>query len=143
MSDQSDQVAAEADPAPDQSDRVKPWTIKGITPEVRNAAIAAANRADQAIGEWLSRAIRNQIQSDHQVDRSPVRADRARPENAAAGLAEVAQLVAMAKELSDMTGTPPPKAVSHTAYGLIRDRLKAIKAGPTEAQLQSDRTTAP
>ena len=133
MPDQSDQATVEADPAPDQSDRVKPWTIKGITPEVRNAAVAAADRADQTIGEWLSRAIRAQIKSDRQTDRLPVRADQARPDDTA-DLAEVAQLVAMAKELSDMTGAPPPKAVSHTAYGLIRDRLKAIKAGPTETR---------
>lgn len=45
-------------------DRVKPWTVKGIAPEERNAAIAAADRADMTIGEWLTRAIRTQVQAD-------------------------------------------------------------------------------
>jgi hypothetical protein len=48
---------------------VKPWTIKGIAPEERNAAIAAAEREGLTIGEWLTRAIRTQIQADHQANR--------------------------------------------------------------------------
>jgi hypothetical protein len=32
--------------AADTTDRVKPWTIKGIPPEERNAAIAAVERED-------------------------------------------------------------------------------------------------
>jgi hypothetical protein len=40
--------------AGDTTDRVKPWTIKGIAPEERNAAIAAAEREGLAIGEWLT-----------------------------------------------------------------------------------------
>ena len=65
----SDEVGlvAEVVEREDVSDRVKPWTIKGIAPEERNAAIAAADRQDMNIGEWLSRAIRAQVQSDHQV----------------------------------------------------------------------------
>ena len=53
----------------DASDRIKPWTIKGIAPEERNTAIAAADRQGATIGEWLSRAIRTQVQSDHQSER--------------------------------------------------------------------------
>ncbi len=63
MSDQAD---------PPSDDRIKPWTIKGISPEARNAAITAAERARQPIGEWVSRAIRSQVQSDHQESRTPV-----------------------------------------------------------------------
>jgi hypothetical protein len=51
------------------ADRVKPWTIKGIPPEERNAAIAAADREGLTIGEWLTRTIRMQVQADHQSDR--------------------------------------------------------------------------
>lgn len=50
---------------------MKPWTVKGISPEARNAAIAAA-RDKLPIGEWLARAIRAHVQSDHQADRAPV-----------------------------------------------------------------------
>lgn len=47
------------------SDKViKPWTIKGIPDEERNAAIAAAGRERMLIGDWIVRAIRTQIQAD-------------------------------------------------------------------------------
>jgi hypothetical protein len=52
---------------------VKPWTIRGVEPEVRNAAIAAADRADMNVGEWLGRAIRAQVQAEAQASRAPVR----------------------------------------------------------------------
>lgn len=43
---------------------VKPWTVKGISPEDRNAALHAADMQRMLIGAWLSRAIRTQIQAD-------------------------------------------------------------------------------
>ena len=51
---------------------IKPWTIRGVPPEERNAAIAAADRSDINIGDWLRRAIRTQIQQDNQASRAPV-----------------------------------------------------------------------
>lgn len=57
-------------PAPANHD-AKPWTIKYVSPEDRNAALAAAARASMTMGEWLSRAIRSQIQADHNQDRAP------------------------------------------------------------------------
>ena len=41
----------ETDEALETTDRVKPWTVKGIPPEERNAAIAAADRDGLTIGE--------------------------------------------------------------------------------------------
>ena len=61
--------------AADTTDRVKPWTIKGIPPEERNAAIAAAEREGLTIGEWLTRAIRTQVPADRQADRVPAVVD--------------------------------------------------------------------
>lgn len=124
MSDQSDQAS---------DDRIKPWTIKGIGPEVRNAAVAAADRAKQPIGEWMSRAIRSQVQADRQESRAPV---PVRPEpglipDRTAELAELERLVALTSTLSD-AGAPPPKTVSRGAYSLIRQRLAEMK-GPTKA----------
>ena len=120
MSDQSDQ------------DRIKPWTIKGISPEVRNAAIAAADRARQPIGEWMSRAIRSQVQVDRQETRSPVpvQPQSAPSSDRTADLAELERLVALTSSLSE-AGAPPPKAVSRTAYTLIRQRLAEMR-GPTK-----------
>lgn len=122
MSDQSDQAS---------DDRIKPWTIKGISPEARNAAIAAAERARQPIGEWVSRAIRSQVQSDRQESRAPVPVlpQSAPASDPAADLAQLERLVALTTSLS-AAGAPPPKAVSRGAYSLIRQRLVEMK-GPT------------
>jgi len=131
MSDQSD--------AP-SDDRIKPWTIKGISPEARNAAIAAAERARQPIGEWVSRAIRSQVQSDRQESRAPVpvRPQSAPASDPAADLSELERLVAMTTSLS-VAGAPPPKAVSRSAYGLIRKRLAEMK-GPTGSRSSPTQT---
>lgn len=63
-------------PAPANHD-AKPWTIKYVSPEDRNAALAAAARSGMTMGEWLSRAIRGQIQADHNQDRAPAVVPRA------------------------------------------------------------------
>ncbi len=74
MSDSSDPQSDRVD----QADRVKPWTIKGIPPEARNTAIAAAEREGQTVGEWMTRATRAQGQADRQANRAPVSVDRKR-----------------------------------------------------------------
>lgn len=121
MPTQSDQAS---------EDRIRPWTIKGIGPEVRNAAIAAAERAKLPIGEWMSRAIRGQVQADRQESRVPVPV-RAEAPDRTAELAELERLVALTSTLSG-AGAPPPKTVSRGAYSLIRQRLAEMK-GPTKA----------
>jgi hypothetical protein len=61
-----------SDMAEEASDSVKPWTIRGVPPEERNAAIEAAKRSDISIGEWLRWAIRAKIQEEHQEPKPPV-----------------------------------------------------------------------
>ena len=117
--------------------QIKPWTIKGISPEARNAAIAAANRAKQPIGEWMSRAIRSQVQADRQESRAPV---PVRPDAAAkSDLGELERLVALTASLSS-AGAPLPKSVSRSAYGLIRRRLSEMR-GPARSGSSPTETT--
>ena len=121
MSDQSD---------PPSDATAKPWTIKAIPLETRNAAISAAEREGQTIGEWLTRAIRSQAQSDHQRDRAPAVVTPA--SDLKSDLNDIERMVALAAQLATATGAPPPKGVSRAAYGLLRDRLERIKGpGPT------------
>lgn len=124
MTDATADQKAEAD-----TTRVAPWTIKGIPPEIRNAAIAAAKRERQTIGEWLGRAIRAQVQAGTQADRAPVPVS---PQAAVpqADMSEVERLIQMATTLASTPGAEPvPKAISRAANGLIRDRLRQIKKG--------------
>jgi hypothetical protein len=123
----------QSDPQADDGlpDRVKPWTVKGISPEDRNAAIAAAEREGQTIGEYLSRAIRAQVQADRQRDRAPALVGPQSVPQSDHALAAIERMIAAARSLSDAAGEPPPKQVQRLAYGLLRDQMRAMK-GPTE-----------
>jgi hypothetical protein len=115
----------------DQSDQIKPWTVKGIAPEDRNAAISAADRAGMKIGEWLSRAIRAQAQADFQVSRTPPIpvGQPVGQEPMRSDLDAMDRLIAMAERLSATAGEPPPKGVIALGYGRIRERMKQLKVG--------------
>ena len=41
-----------------------PWSIKGIEPELREAAKTAARRSGMTLGEWLNSAINEQAETD-------------------------------------------------------------------------------
>ena len=112
----------------DRPDDVRPWTVKGIGPELRNAAIAAAAREKQTLGEWIGRAIRAQVQSDRQQDRAPAPVGLAVQPRA--DLAEVERTIAAVHQLAEAAGEPPPKAVTRSAYALLRTQLAGLR-GPT------------
>ena len=109
-------------------DDVKPWTVRGVPPEVRNAALSAAKRSGMGVGDWLDRAIRHYVQ--HEKSASLEAQQRPAPSMETA-TKEAAELVGLISELA-AAGAPPPKGVAQQAYGLIRERLKALKA-PTKA----------
>src|SRR3954452_8202596 len=113
--------------AGDTTDRVKPWTIKGIAPEERNAAIAAAEREGLTIGEWLTRAIRTQVQADHRSDRTPMvvdvppmKADRQ------SDLADLERMFTLAQKIASANGQPIPPGITRATYALMRDHLRDI-----------------
>lgn len=118
----------------DQSD-IKPWTIKGIPPEARNAAIAAAEREDQTIGEWISRAIRQTIQADRQVDRAPVPLEQpqVRPSDPAVDLTSLERMMAIAERVHAMSGKPLPQDIRGKTHKLLRVGLRAMD-GQTDAR---------
>src|SRR3569832_1698623 len=100
--------------ATDTTDRVKPWTIKGIPPEERNAAIAAAEREGLTIGEWLTRAIRTQVQADHRSDRllvvteipASAKGDRQ------SDLADLERMITLAEKIASANGQPIPAGIT-------------------------------
>lgn len=113
------------------SETVKPWTVKGLPPEERNAAIAAAKREGVTMGEWLGRAIRHYVQHGNKPP-APTH-EQVTPEQTRA---EVRELVSLISELSQ-AGAAPPKSVAAQAYGLIRQRLKNVKEIQTKALPQA------
>jgi hypothetical protein len=141
---EADRAAVEADQSPDQSDRIKPWTIKGIPPEVRNAAIAAAEREGQTIGEWFTRAIPAFIQQARQQQRLPVRVEPdVRPSDpqvdVQADIAALERLVGVVQQLHAVTQEPPPKSVQDQMFTLVRQQLRGISGrGQTRRRRASD-----
>src|SRR5947207_15812433 len=97
--------------AQDPEGRIKPWTVKGIAPEERNAAIAAADREGLTIGEWLSRAIRTQVQSDRQSDRAPVPLPGIPQSDRQSDLSSVERMIALARQIAETNHSPIPRSI--------------------------------
>lgn len=104
------------------TDEPKPWSIRGVHPEVRNAALAAARRDGVTIGEWLDRAIRSHIKNG----RNPVESLSDNTVKQMTDLSDAERLVSMITQLSE-AGAPVPKSVSSKAYAIIRDSLKGVQ----------------
>lgn len=60
-----------ASESPTVPDEIKPWTIRNVPPDVRNAALSAAKRRGVDIGELVSRALLSDIQAERQEQRAP------------------------------------------------------------------------
>lgn len=106
----------------DMTDEPKPWSIRGVHPEVRNAALAAAKRDGVTIGEWLDRAIRSHIKNVRNPRESP--SDNIVQQ--VTDLSDAERLISMITQLSE-AGAPIPKSVASKAYALIRDGLKGVQ----------------
>lgn len=111
---------------PDElSDSVKPWTVRGIPPEARNAAIEAAKRSDMNLGEWLDRAIRAQIQQEIQSVRLPVPVGQPVSDSQTA-LADVERIAASFRDLA-AAGIPVSKAhAARITRALVAQLPKAL-----------------
>jgi len=66
------------------------WTVKGISPEARNAAVRAANASGEELGVWLSRLINkvSQAERDEVAPANGRAADVAAAENGTASDAD-------------------------------------------------------
>jgi len=97
--------------AAEMSDSIKPWTIRGVAPEERNAAGEAARRANMTLGEWLSRAIRTEIQQALQASRAPVPVGQPVGQPAADSQTSLSDVERIASAMRDLAavGLPVPK----------------------------------
>lgn len=107
---------------------VKPWTIKGIGPEVRNQAITAAKRAGMGIGPWTSRALQDAIQSEAKASRAIV-ASAPPPPALPPPDPETTRLV---RSSVDVRSAPPAPSVADAAAALdtllgVADKLAVLR----------------
>ena len=114
--------------AAEMSDNIKPWTIRGIPPEERNAASEAAKRSDMNLGEWLRRAIRTQIQQELQSSRAPVAVGQPQSDSQT-GLSDVERIAASFRDLA-AAGVPISKASANRLCAALLAPLPPGKAPP-------------
>ena len=106
-----------------------PWTIKGVSMEARNAAIAAAERARQTQGEWLSRNILLMVKAERAENRMP--AVTSGPDTTvgkvtpACSMEDVALAVASLEKLSGLTDKRPSRTVIRAIERQMRANLGA------------------
>src|SRR3954453_17085658 len=124
---------SETDETSETTDRVKPWTVKAIPPEERNAAIAAAEGEGLTIGEWLTRAIRTQVQVDHRSDRLPIVTEipASAKGDRQSDLADLERMITLAEKIASANGQPIPSGITKATYALMRDHLRAIRTSRT------------
>ena len=108
-----------------------PWSVKGIEPEVREAAKIAARRAGLTVGEWLNSVILDQ---NEQIDSlgAAITSQLARPSAPPAEAAPPAQRPARAENLREETARQEDSAL----------RLQDI-ARQLSALAQKERDSAP
>jgi hypothetical protein len=131
----SDQQLDQSDQEAGASDGIKPWTIKGISWEARNGAIAAAKRERLEIGAWMTRAILRTIKADQQADRAPVplpppELPTVRPSDLEADLVRIERLTAVVSQAA-MAGQMP---LSRRMVALINRQARELlmtSGGPT------------
>ena len=107
----------------------KPWTIKNVPADVRDAATRMAKKDGIQIGEWLSAAIREKIKADRQKGKAVVAGSTGGP---ALDLTAVGQVVEMTRALSE-AGITPNKRTAAAAQALLNQAITAVRRGQTIA----------
>jgi hypothetical protein len=92
------------------------WTAEGIGPEERNAAIAAAEREGLTIGEWLTRAIRTQVQAD--LVPAVVAPSFSPKADWQADLADLERIISLAQRIASTNNQPIPAGITRATYSL-------------------------
>jgi hypothetical protein len=110
-------------PAPEPE--VKPWTIKGVSPEARNAAIAAAERAHMTQGEWLTRNIPLMVQAEKNQNRLPtVVGDKPAPAaEPVLSIGEISNSLDIAERLASITGKSVPRSITRAIEKQVKAHL--------------------
>jgi hypothetical protein len=138
--------------ADETSDNIKSWSIRGVPPEERNAALAAADRSDMNVGEWLRRAIRTQIQQENQANRAPVAVGPVVSDGPTSlsdeALAKVERIAASVRDLA-AAGVHPSKTAADRLHNALLKQLpsagkaqKSDKSAPTSDKLPEASDTA-
>ena len=104
-------------------DSVKPWTIKSISTEVRDMAIAAARRDNPTTGQWLERVIRAEVEGHAPAPGRSLALSGPAPQGLST--AELADMMRAAQAIAEASGQLVPPALARTAFAALRRRLRS------------------
>lgn len=97
------------------------WTIRGMQPTERAAALAAARRADKTVAEWIGEAIRAYIATEH-APQGTVLVPLAPCENRPP-IEDIARVIEIAQQIATMRGTKVPRRLATRANQLLGAHL--------------------
>ena len=121
----ADHVYDQGSPALDGPvDAIRPWTIKSVANETREAVITAARMEGLTVGQWLERQMRGYAQVGRSLPQSVQLSPVVSPAHQAS-LDAAVQAAGLVKQLSDIPGLP--ESVLRSAYTLLRERLRAAR----------------
>lgn len=108
-----------------------PWTLKGVDPESRNAAIKAAERAGRPVGAWVARVILEAAQRELTGSREVAAVPEAQPPAVAQPsppAANVADLSALAEAAARVAAMPQDtREAKAFARTILRTMRRAVQ----------------
>lgn len=116
------------------SRRNMPWSIKGVSPEAREAARKAVESGDMTMGEWLSEAIRSVAAEERGVSSAPEPA-AAPTEITEDRLEPLAERIATAERRTALMVAP-----LHELLETIARRLEGLESRLSAASAQATAT---
>lgn len=133
----------------DRANQVTPWTIKGMPVAVRKRATECAQRLDETVAEWMTRAVNRQADMEarnvvippgkpeaNRVAQEPV----SMPQLDLAGLGAAVQAVTAAYQAA---GAKVPRAIGREAKATIEHYLRGMRGLPPRQTGRRNGQTAP
>ena len=117
------------------TDENKMWGIRGVSEDIKSAALREAKKSGINVGEWLEIAIREKIKNDRNQSKSLTVKQASNPVN----IADASQVVQMLKDLKDI-GADAPESLKKQALSLVRKAMIDVKQGKRAVEQNKEKS---
>lgn len=97
------------------ADAIKPWTLRAVPTQIRDAAIAAARAENMTVSHWVERLIRDRLEGGPLTHGS------------SNGQSDPVPLLEAVYRIAEASGTKVPQSVANHVYALARLRLREAR----------------
>ena len=105
-------------------DEGKMWGVRGVSEDIKAAALREAKKTGINVGEWLAIAIREKIKAD----RSGSRALTVKQEKKPVNIQDDSAVLEMLDKLKNL-GVEPSESLKKQAQSLVRQCMTDVKRG--------------